>query len=163
MQNRLKMIAVTGLVLAMVLALQMIGLPNLLTGVVVNAVFVFMVGYAGARNAAVIGLLSPVGGLFSGHLPAIMYPLVPVIIIGNLIFIIIYALLRQSVWPVRFFVPAGAKALLIYCVGMAVINHMAIVQKVSWLIFPVLGIQFFTAIAGIFCGEKLRDQVFSEA
>ena len=157
------MIAVTGLILAMVLALQMIGLPNLLTGAVVNAVFVFMIGYAGARNAAVIGLLSPVGGLFSGHLPAIMYPLIPVIIAGNLIFIISYAWLRKSSWPIRYLVPAIAKAALIFSVGMGVINYLQIAQKVSWLLFPVLGIQFFTALAGIFFGEKLLNQTFSEA
>lgn len=162
MRSRLQNISLTGLSLALILALQIVGLPNLLTGIAVNAIFVFMVGYSGSRPALFIGLLSPVGGFFSGHLPAIMYPIIPVIMAGNLLFIAAYAGLKKYFWLPRLLLPALVKALFIFALGMALINWLEIAGQVKWLIVPVLGIQFITALIGIFLGEKLLAQVVCE-
>lgn len=159
MRTRLQTLATSGLSLAVILALQVVGLPNLLTGIAVNAVLIFAVGFIGWRYAAIIGLLSPVGGFLSGHVPAVMYPVIPVIMVGNLCFIVVYSRSQKMFWLPRLLLPAVIKALLIFLIGMAVINWLEIAEKVKWLIVPVLGIQFLTALAGIFLGEKLLEQL----
>ncbi|MFZ5949699.1 MAG: hypothetical protein ACOYXC_03275 [Candidatus Rifleibacteriota bacterium] len=159
MQNRLKSVAITGLTLAVVLAVQMIGLPNILTGVAVNAVFVFLTGYLDFRSAFVVGFLSPVGGFFSGHLPAAMYPLIPVIMLGNVAFVGLYSFLKARHWVLRYVFPSLIKSLLIFVAGIGLIKWLAIGEQVKWLVMPVIGIQFFTAIAGILIGERICDQL----
>ncbi|MEW6710531.1 MAG: hypothetical protein AB1403_11965 [Candidatus Riflebacteria bacterium] len=155
----MKSLAITGLTLAVVLAVQMIGLPNILTGVAVNAVFIFLTGYLDFRSALVVGFLSPVGGFFSGHLPAAMYPLIPVIMVGNVAFVSLYSILKNRHWLLRFIAPSLVKSLLIFAAGIGLIKWLAIGEQVKWLVMPVIGIQFFTALAGIFIGERICDQL----
>ena len=162
MPNRLKTLAYTGLSLALIMALQIVGLPNLLTGIAVNAVFIFTICFLGLRPALFLGFLSPVGGLFSGHLPAVMYPVLPVIMVGNLGFIFVYSHLKQSGRLLRYLIPSAVKAVWIFAVGMLVIQFMELSGNVKWLIVPVLGIQFLTAFAGTLVGEKLGTQLPSE-
>jgi hypothetical protein len=155
----IRLLAVTGLSLALLLAMQMLGLPNLVTGVAVNGIFIFVLFYAGLKAAIFLCVLSPIGGLVTGHLPPIMYPLVPVIVVGNLFFVVFFfRFLRFS----RFFrtlLAATAKSLFIFFAGSGVLSLLNLTDKVKWLIVPILGIQFFTAFAGAMLGEKLYEAI----
>lgn len=159
MQSRLRMLTSAGVCLAVVLALQILGLPNPVTGVAVNAVFVFLIHYMGMPAALIVGLLSPVGGLISGHLPAILYPVLPAIIAGNLVFIAFYGMSKERFWLIRYFLPSAAKGGLIYWLGSAIIAWLDIADKAQWLITPILGLQFFTAFVGILIGERVSRRI----
>ncbi|GAB4279460.1 MAG: hypothetical protein Kow0029_23350 [Candidatus Rifleibacteriota bacterium] len=153
--QRLGILAQTGLFLATILAVQFLSLPNWLTGSAVNAVFIFVFLHLGRRYANFLAVLSPPGALISGHLPPVMYPLLPVIIIGNLLLINTYFLLFKGKIFARYLVPSLSKAAFIFVAGMGLIRWFDIGEKVKWLILPVIGVQIVTALAGIFIGEKL--------
>lgn len=158
-QNTLKSLAQTGLSLALLVAMQVIGLPNWITGIAVNAVFIFVFLQLGLKFAAFLAILSPVGGLVSGHLPAVLYPLVPVIIVGNLLLISIYSPLKNRNLFLRLILPSLFKASFIFLIGMNIISWLEIGEKLKWLALPVLGIQFITSCGGILLGEKLFSAI----
>ncbi|MBU1106946.1 MAG: hypothetical protein KKB51_09790 [Candidatus Riflebacteria bacterium] len=151
----LVIVSQAGVFLAVLLAVQMLGLPNPVTGTLVNALLIFIMLNLGARYAVMLAILSPVGGIISGHLPAPLYPLLPVIMSGNVLLLAIYALLRNLPALVRYVVPAAIKGIMIWGAGVMIIDSLKLSDKVQWLILPVLGIQFFTAAAGLLLGEKL--------
>lgn len=155
--SQLVQISQAGIFLAVLLAVQLIGLPNPITGTLVNALLVFVLLRLGARYAFMLGILSPLGGIISGHLPAPLYPIMPVIITGNLLMLGFCFLLRHLHALVRYTVPAAVKALVIWGAGSTIVSFMQLGDKVKWLFIPVMAIQFFTAVAGIFFGEKLSN------
>ncbi|MDD3148630.1 MAG: hypothetical protein PHD82_15150 [Candidatus Riflebacteria bacterium] len=153
-RQKVVMAAQTGLFLAVLLAIQMIGLPNFLTGTIVNSIFIFVLLLTGLRHALLLAVLSPLGGILSGHLPAPMYPVLPVIICGNIVFIATYQCLAARSVFVRLFFPAALKGFIIGVTGYFVIYTFGIPEQAKWLILPVLGIQFFTAFAGALAAEN---------
>ena len=48
---KIKHLALNGVMLAIILALQMINMPNIITGIIVNAVFIFVTIYAGTLRS----------------------------------------------------------------------------------------------------------------
>ena len=151
----------TGLFLAVLLAVQMLSLPNPVTGVLINAIFIFVLLISGLRHSLLLALLSPVGGIIFGHLPAPVYPGMPVIICGNLVFIGSYQLLKSAGaggW-LRIFVPAALKGLMIGVIGYMVVKLFGGSRSFEWMLVPVLGLQFFTALAGLLAGEQLYQAV----
>jgi len=154
-RQKLAVAARTGIFLAVLLAVQLVGLPNPVTGTIVNAIFIFVLLCNGLRHALVLALLSPLGGIISGHLPAPMYPVLPVIVCGNLALIGLYFILAKHSMPLRLVIPALAKGAIIGGAGYAIVQILGIMATARWLLIPVLGVQFFTAVAGLFVGEKL--------
>ena len=154
-RQKLAVAARTGIFLAVLLAVQLVGLPNPVTGTVVNAIFVFVLLYNGLRHALILAFLSPLGGIVSGHLPAPMYPVLPVIVCGNLALIGLYFIFSGGSMPLRLVLPALAKGLIIGVAGYKIVQILDLMETAKWLLMPVLGIQFFTAVAGLFVGERL--------
>ncbi len=151
----------TGLFLAVLLAVQMLGLPNPVTGVLVNAVFIFVLLLSGLQHSLFLALLSPVGGIIFGHLPALVYPVMPVIICGNFVYISSYLVLKKigaGRW-LHILVPAALKGLIIGLIGYLVVKLFGGAKHVEWLLVPVLSIQFFTALGGLLVGERLYQTV----
>jgi hypothetical protein len=50
--------------------------------------------------------------------------------------------------------------LFIGIVGFALIKWLEIAEQVKWLVVPVLGIQFVTALVGIILGERIFVALF---
>lgn len=61
---------------------------QLITGPIINAIFVLALFLLGIRSAMVIALVPSLMALSGGLLPAVLAPAVPFIMIGNVIFII---------------------------------------------------------------------------
>ncbi|NCB39686.1 MAG: hypothetical protein EOM80_13060 [Erysipelotrichia bacterium] len=155
LRSRLVAISQAGVFLAVLLAVQLIGLPNAITGVVVNGIFIFVLLQLGLRYAMMLALLSPIAGIISGHLPTPMYPLLPIIVCGNALLVLFYFLLRGYRDLLRIILPAFVKAVVIGGAGYIVIHILELTEGAKWLALPVLGLQFFTAAAGIVLGERL--------
>lgn len=154
MRQRLVATTQTGIFLAVLLAVQLLGMPNFVTGALVNGIFIFVLLQIGLRHALLLALLSPIGGIMSGHLPAPLYPLLPIIICGNFLLIGLYKIFYRYSAIIRLVMPSAIKGLLIGWAGTIVIHILNLSDKVKWFIMPVLGIQFFTAIVGLIIGEK---------
>lgn len=157
LHGRTQLVAVsqTGIFLAVLLAVQLLGLPNPVTGILVNALLTFVLLHLGTRYSLMLAILSPLGGIVSGHLPAVLYPLLPVIMCGNILMLAGYSLMRNMPAVARYAVPAAFKGAVIWGAGMMIIEFLQIAASAQWLIVPVLGVQFFTAAAGLLAGEKL--------
>ena len=153
--SQLVQLSQAGIFLAVLLAVQLVGLPNPVTGTLVNAILLFVMLQLGPRFALMLGILSPLGGIISGHLPAPLYPVMPVIMAGNLLMLSCCFFLRNRHALARYLIPAAAKAFIIWSAGSAIVSFMQLGETVKWLFIPVMAIQFFTAAVGIFVGEKL--------
>ncbi len=61
---------------------------QLITGPIINAIFILVLFLVGVRSALVVALIPSLMALAGGLLPAILAPAVPFIMIGNVIFIL---------------------------------------------------------------------------
>lgn len=152
-----------GIMLAVLLAIQIMGMPVALTGVMVNSIFIYTMLETGVRYSMILAVISPIGGMVAGHLPPVMYPLMPVIVLGNMSLVGLYRLLENRALIMRLIVPALLKALLIGLVGMCIVRTLELDGRVTWLVAPVLALQFFTAVGGIFLAEKLFKSVYRKS
>ena len=157
-KKRIRSITLNGIMLAVIIALQVVNLPNLLTGVIVNSILVFVSIYIGLKSAFVLCLLSPFCGFITGHVPILMYPVLPMIALGNLLLVIVLSKLAKRSLILRLLIPACIKALVIGVGGMLLINIFIPDKLSDFLLFTVLGIQFFTAVPGVFLGIKLAEK-----
>ncbi len=94
--TKIKWIARTAILLSLLLVFQMLGFPQPVTGPVVNFILLFAVVLNGFYSAMIIGSISPVIAFARGILPALLGPMIPFIILGNLVFIAIFALARSK-------------------------------------------------------------------
>ena len=76
----------------------MLGLPQLFTGTLVNAALIVAVVLLGPRAAVSIGILPSVFAVMSGQLPAPLVPLVPLIMLGNVLLVVVFHTLYQRGW-----------------------------------------------------------------
>lgn len=84
------------LLLAITLAIQMIGLPQYITGPAINAMLVVSTLALGPVGAAFIGMLTPVIAFMRGILPPVLAPAIPFIVLGNWAIIFVFAAFRRS-------------------------------------------------------------------
>lgn len=157
-KNRIRNITLNGIMLAAIVAMQAANLPNLLTGVIVNCILVFVSIFIGLRSSVVLCMLSPFCGLITGHVPVVMFPVLPMIVLGNLLLVFVLSKLAKKSLILRILIPACIKALIIGIGGMLLV-HVFIPDKLAdFLLLSVLGIQFFTAVPGILLGIKLSEK-----
>jgi len=93
---KIKWITRTAILLSLLLAFQILGLPQPITGPVVNFILLFTVVLNGFYSSMVIGALSPLIAFSRGILPAPLGPMIPFIILGNLVYIAVFAIARRK-------------------------------------------------------------------
>lgn len=83
--------------LALTAIIQMIGLPQPITGPLINAILILSVLLIGPKHATAIGILTPVAALIRGHLPPVLAAMIPFIAFANAVYILLfYALIRNQ-------------------------------------------------------------------
>jgi len=87
---------VSALLLAFVTAFQSLGLPQPVTGPVVNATLFLAAWLVGPLFGAAIGALTPVVALWRGILAAPLAPMVPFIGVANALQVVAAAYLRRA-------------------------------------------------------------------
>lgn len=105
-----------GLLLALTLALQVVGLPQPVTGPAVNAILLLSVLLVGWKSATGIGVITPLFALIRGQLPPVLAPMVPFIMLGNAVLVLSFTALWRfrkirSEMP-RFVLGVGLAAIL---------------------------------------------------
>lgn len=88
------------ILLALTLSLEMIGLPQPITGPLVNFFLIITTLVLGPPAGVGLGTITPLVAVIRGQLPAILAPMVPFIILANAILVLGFALVRAglSVW-----------------------------------------------------------------
>lgn len=152
-------IALNGIMLALIIALQAVNLPNIITGILINSILIFITIFIGVKNSIILCLLSPFGALITGHLPPFMHPVLPAIALGNLVMIFVYNRIMNKPIILRILIPSIFKAVIIGVVGFILV-HTFIPNKISnYFVFSILGFQFFTALPGIWLGIELSKKI----
>lgn len=84
------------LVAALALAITNLGLPQAVTGPLVNALLLLTVEGLGVSQAMVVGMLTPMGAALRGILPLPLVVMIPFIALGNATLVGVYGALRHS-------------------------------------------------------------------
>ncbi len=89
---RRKTLLLTRLVLliAITLIIEMVALPQLLTGPLVNFMLVLTALITGMTGGIALGCITPLIALMRGQLPAVLAPFVPFILVGNGLYILLF-------------------------------------------------------------------------
>lgn len=143
MSVQLQKLTRTALLLALALAVQSMGLPQPLTGPLVNLILLTALFAVGPVWAMLLGALTPIGAMLLGITPPPAAPALPIIALGN-------ATLIGLVWLCwRILTPYGA---LLFGAGVkwAVIRYgilwlTAVPEKVA---LALSAPQFLTALVG---------------
>lgn len=92
------------------------------TGPIVNAMFLIAAVVLGSQNAIVLALLPSTIALGVGLLPAILAPMIPFIIISNVIFILGFHYLREKNFWLGVVVGSVLKFVFLWSTSFVVIN-----------------------------------------
>jgi len=90
LEGKSKKIALSAAFLALTAVVQIIGLPQPVTGPLINAILATAGVVLGILPAILLGCITPVVALFRGQLPGVLAPMIPFIAAGNSIFIFIF-------------------------------------------------------------------------
>lgn len=88
-------IARTAVLLALTVAIQMLGLPQPVTGPAVNAMLILTALLVTPAAGVVVGIFTPVIALWRGILPAPLAPMVPFIALGNALLVLVFVLIYR--------------------------------------------------------------------
>ncbi|GFP78472.1 ECF transporter S component [Clostridium fungisolvens] len=72
------------------------GINQFLVGPIVNAVLILATFICGARLGALVAVLTPILAWVVGQLATAMAPFIPFIVVGNLIYILIFSVLKNK-------------------------------------------------------------------
>lgn len=84
----------TAILLAITLAFQMMGFPQMVTGPAINAMLLLSATYVGGLGAVIIGLLTPLIAFIRGILAPPLAPMIPFIMLANAVLVMAYVLAR---------------------------------------------------------------------
>jgi hypothetical protein len=133
------------ILIALTVALQMTGLPQPVTGTLVNFMLFVAVQILGIPAAVILGSLTPWVALLIGQLPSPLAPMIPFIMIGNAILVLSFA---------AFFIRSRSKSLragnlkkLFFILFAAVLKFLFLAVSVVFILPVILGITFGSQIA----------------
>ena len=137
-----------GILLALTLAIQMMGLPQLVTGTAINAMLLIAAMVVGMIPAAMIGCVTPLVALMVGIIKPVMMPVVPFIMIANGVLVIAFSYFKTKNQYGALIVGAFAKFLVLWGAVQWVLIGM-LPDKVFEKVAVTFGItQLFTALGG---------------
>ncbi len=119
-----------------------------ITGPLVNALLFLSVIFIGFPNAIFVAVIPSAISLATGHLPLILAPMIPFIMLGNLILMAVFAKLRKDYW-LAVLMASSLKFLFLFFTSQALFS--IIDKNLLLTVSGTMGwIQFFTAIIGGF-------------
>jgi len=135
-------VALTAVLLALTVAVQMLGLPQPVTGPAVNAMLILSGLIAGPLSGIIVGAFTPIIALWRGILAAPLAPMVPFIALGNALLVLVFVLLHRR----QLYVAIAAAALVKFLVLSTAVRLIVTVPEPVALAmqFP----QLATALAG---------------
>ena len=164
MQQRTTQLARLAMLLALTLSVQMLGLPPIVTGPMVNLFLILTVLSVNTKAAVILGMITPLVALWRGELPVLFDPVIPfvlaiVIITGNIVLSLVFGntvkcgpkpgwdaghWLRQILSAI---LASGAKYL-VMALGITTILPALDINLPEKLIFVLTTSQLITALEG---------------
>lgn len=133
------------MLLALTLAIQMIGMPQYATGPLVNTMLYIAATFVGIGGGVAIGVVTPVIAFWRGILPPPLGPMIPFIAIGNAVLVIVFGLLERR----------GRLAAIVGIVAASVLKFLVLSGAVRFVVQVKPAIanmmqtpQLMTALAG---------------
>lgn len=85
------------LLIALTLTIEMLGLPQPVTGPLVNAMLFLTTMILGAPAGVTLGTITPLVAALRGQLPPPLVPFVPFIICGNILLVLVYFAFKRTI------------------------------------------------------------------
>lgn len=143
MKGKLNLLTKAAVLLAIAIVFQLTKMGQYVTGIGINAVLITAVGACGLPWAAAIGFMTPVLAVLLGVQPPATIVLVPFIIAGNLVYVVLFKVLRRYSDYLAVGAAALTKFILLYTAANVIINKLPAPIKLAFS-FP----QLITAAAG---------------
>jgi hypothetical protein len=146
-----------GLSIGAAIAITNLGLPQAVTGPLVNALLILTVEWGSVSQAICVGMVTPMGAALRGILPLPLLVMIPFISLGNAILAGSYGFLRQRNRWLGLAVGASAKALFLYSTSMVMVArpfHLEMGGRDQAVVMPEAFLtmmswpQWVTAMAG---------------
>ncbi|MCK9224075.1 MAG: hypothetical protein M0R46_14210 [Candidatus Muirbacterium halophilum] len=147
------------LFLALIAVFQIFHLPQIITGIFVNSILIFIFLRLGLYYGVISCILSPTLGMLTGFLSPALYFSVPVIIFGNIVFVLLYKYLKKHRFFIRFFIPQLVKALFIYIGALIFLKVFNFNVPPNFFVAFFSFIQIITAIFGTILAEFMFKKI----
>jgi len=120
--------------LSITLVIQLLGLPQPVTGPMVNFMLIITTLMVSATGGAVLGCLTPLLAVLRGQLPAPLAPMIPFILIANLAYVALFAWImdRQADTATRFYLRNGLAVL------TAAVLKFTVLYAAARILLPLL-------------------------
>ncbi len=121
---------------------------QLITGSLVNATLFVAAGTIGLGAAVLLGLLPSVYALLAGTLPAVAAPMLPFIMLSNILLVLIFSSFSKYNFWLRMFSAAFLKFIFLFSFSYLMVNFLFI-GRMSGLVLTMFSWpQLITAIIG---------------
>jgi hypothetical protein len=97
--TRTKFITHLVILISLTLCVEMLGLPQPVTGPLVNMMLILTTLILNPAAGVSLGCISPLVAVLRGQLPAILLPMVPFIMVGNALLVLVFGALRKKYPP----------------------------------------------------------------
>lgn len=121
---------------------------QLITGTIVNSILFVSIATMGKRAAISISIIPSFIALFSGILLPIMIPIIPFIIMGNILLVIIFDLLNKNNYWKAIILASLIKFLFLFTTSYLIFNIILEKEIARKILFTMGPIQFITAVSG---------------
>jgi hypothetical protein len=159
MQSKTLFITRLAVLIALTLGFQMLGLPQPITGPVINAILFISCFLIGPWTALALGCLTPLAAVVGGQLPPPLWPLAPCVAAANGILVLAFQWIRPKPAPgagrpgwaavgISILMPSLLKFAFL---SLSVKNILPLLLGRSLpplLVYAFTAPQFFTALAG---------------
>lgn len=119
-KTKIRFITLTALLLALTLVIQLAGLPQPVTGPLVNAMLVLTTMIVGIGGGVAVGALTPWVAYMRGILPPLLASLIPFIMLANIVLVVVFGTLGKR----NYWLGIGVAALCKYGVFVLAINFL---------------------------------------
>ncbi|MGE5630052.1 MAG: hypothetical protein ACM3TR_03020 [Caulobacteraceae bacterium] len=143
MDSKLNLLTKAAALLAIAVVFQLLKMGQYVTGTGVNAVLITAVAVCGLPWAAAIGLMTPVLAVLLGIQPPAAVVLVPFIIAANIVYVVLFHVLRKYNDYLGVFAAAVVKFAVLYTAANVIITKLPAPIKLAFSV-P----QLATAVAG---------------
>lgn len=138
----------TGVLLALTLAIQLLKLPQLITGTGINALLLITLMTVGPIQAITIGVITPLVALMVGIMKPPMAPALPFIMLANAVIILVFHTFRNKNKYLGMVAAGFCKFVVLFGATKLVLSSI-LPPPIAEKLAVTFGItQFFTALAG---------------
>jgi riboflavin transporter len=150
LSNRKQIISITGqfVFLTGIALIAPLIQNQVITGSIVNAVLFFSTVVLGVQAGILIGLIPSLIALFIGLLPIMFVPIIPFIILGNIILVLVFNFLKEKNYWLAVVSAGFLKFIFLFSVSSIFINLFLEKQTATKMALMMGWPQFFTALFG---------------